>query len=498
MVSSLNHPDPKHPFNLPTWRKLLMLATVSLTAFAANEMAAAHLTAFHQVSLTFDRTITAVANTIGISILGLGTGPLLWNAIAESLGRRPAYLVAWTLYLPCVVWLSVATSYNSFAAARFFAGFCSSVSQTVPASIISETFLPEHRGTAVAAWTVLLIIGPVCAPIIGAGFLTVTTWRWVYYFDLILAGVLWIMIVLFVPETHYIVNPHAVTLRSHNDSSSAHDHKDKDLSDVVEGTSTPPMHSSDIESSSHATFGHVGVAWYPWKEPGRFLAEIVAPLKMAMYLPVILPSILYAVIFMWSVGFTVVSPQVFPRPPWNFTNVAVGASFIAAAVGALFGKFAGGWVADATVTWFVKRNGGDGKRVPEYRLWSMLPHIFIFPLGLLLYGIGYARGMSWPTEVIGGFGLYYVSNSAAGGILQTYIIESYITKAVHGIALFNFVKCCMAFSAPFFIPEWAFEDFTKSYVVQAIVTAALTIAVVAFLILFGGRLRKAQKMVSAS
>lgn len=39
-----HHPDPKHPSNLPTWRKLLMLATMSLTAFAANEMAAAHLT----------------------------------------------------------------------------------------------------------------------------------------------------------------------------------------------------------------------------------------------------------------------------------------------------------------------------------------------------------------------------------------------------------------------------------------------------------------------
>lgn len=47
----LNHPDPNHPYNLPTWRKLLMLATVSLTAFAANEMAAAHLTVRDALSL---------------------------------------------------------------------------------------------------------------------------------------------------------------------------------------------------------------------------------------------------------------------------------------------------------------------------------------------------------------------------------------------------------------------------------------------------------------
>lgn len=458
---------------------------------------------------SLDRSIAAVANAIGISILGLGTGPLLWNAVAESLGRRTAYLIAWTLYIPCTVWLSVATSYNSFAAARYLAGFCGAVSQTVPASMISETFSPEHRGTAVAAWTVLLILGPVCAPVIGAGFLTVTTWRWVYYFDIILAGVLWVMIVLFCPETHYIVDGQATQAVPRSAvATSEHADTEKDLGSADEAKVASPARSNsphghnDANSIESGVHGRVGIAWYPWKEPVRFLGEMIAPLKMAMYLPVILPSILYGVIFMWSVGFTVVSPQVFPRPPWEFSNVAVGASFLAAAVGALIGKFAGGWVGDSTVSYFVRRNSsktaalGHGGRVPEYRLWAMAPHILIMPLGLLLYGIGYAKGMSWPTEVIGGFGLYYVSNAAAGGILQTYIIESYITKAVHGIALFNLVKCCLAFSAPFFIPEWAFEGFTKAYVVQAVVTAALTIIVTGVLILFGGKIRRAQKMES--
>ncbi|CBQ68484.1 related to multidrug resistant protein [Sporisorium reilianum SRZ2] len=501
----LIHPDPAHPYNLPTWRKLLMLATVSLTAFAANEMAAAHLTAFHPVAVTFDKTITAIANTIGIGILGLGTGPLLWNAFSESIGRRPAYIIAWTLYIPCTVWLSRAGSYNSFAAARFFAGFCASVSQTVPASLISETFQPEHRGAAVAAWTVLLIAGPVTAPVIGAGILTRTTnWRWVYYLTLILAGVLWVCILLFVPETRYNTNAAATitaTTTAHNATSTLDESEKKDSHSIEHGTSTPPLtNAGSLENGAHS-HGRVGAAWYPWKEPVRFLNEIIAPLKMAIYLPLILPSILYAVIFMWSVGFTVVSPQVFPRPPWHFTNVQVGLAFIAAAVGALIGKFAGGYVSDWTVDFFVRRNSSssnEGKRVPEYRLWALLPHTVLITVGLLLYGIGYNNKLGWPVEVIGGIGVYYVANSAAGGILQTYIIESYITQAVHGIALFNFVKCVLAFSAPFFVPEWAFEGFTKAYVVQAVVTAALTLATLVVLLAFGAKLRRAQRMVSTA
>lgn len=315
---------------------------------------------------------------------------------------------------------------------------------------------------------------------------------------MILAGALWVCILLFVPETLYTPNRSAPTA-AHDAPSRNDDLEKKDSHSIEHGTATPPLSGSAgaLESGSH---GRIGAAWYPWKEPARFVGEIVAPLKMAMYLPVILPSIVYAVIFMWSVGFTVVSPQVFPRPPWHFTNVQVGLSFLAAAVGALIGKFAGGFVSDSTVNFFVRRNSGsiDGPRVPEYRLWALLPQVPLLVIGLLLYGIGYQKKLDWPVEVIGGIGVYYVANSAAGGILQTYIIETYFTKAVHGIALFNFVKCCLAFSAPFFVPEWSFEGFTKAYVVQAAVTAAVTLAMLVVLIAFGARIRKAQKMVSTA
>ncbi|CDW99245.1 hypothetical protein [Sporisorium scitamineum] len=147
---------------------------------------------------------------------------------------------------------------------------------------------------------------------------------------------------------------------------------------------------------------------------------------------------------MWAVGFTIISPQTLPGPPWHFTNVQVGLSFIAAAVGALIGLFAGAY--------------------------ALLPHTVLLSIGLVLYGIGYSNKMKWSVGVIGGIGIYYVCVAAAGAILQTYIIESFVTKAVHGIALFNF----------------------------AIVTAVLTPVTLAILLVFGAKLRHAQKMVSTA
>jgi MFS family permease len=50
------------------------------------------------------------------------------------------------LTIPCVGWLSVATSYNSFAAARILAGVAASVAQTVPAMVIADMFKKSERG----------------------------------------------------------------------------------------------------------------------------------------------------------------------------------------------------------------------------------------------------------------------------------------------------------------------------------------------------------------
>lgn len=130
------------------------------------------------MSLYFDRSITAVANTVGISILGLGVGALLWNPLAASIGRRPTYIIAWTLVIPFTFWMAFSPAYNSFAAARFFAGFAGSVTQVLPVASITELYKPEWRGTAIAFWSLFLILGPPTAPLVAAAVTLNHKWQY--------------------------------------------------------------------------------------------------------------------------------------------------------------------------------------------------------------------------------------------------------------------------------------------------------------------------------
>lgn len=155
------HYPPNHPHNLSSWRKFGILVTLCFSGFLANYGASAHLTAFGPMAAYFDRPVGDIANTIGYgqvsdahcdpisqkadlydpsiyrlartrSLLGIAVGPVLWNPLSQTIGRRYTYLIGSLLYLPCIVWCAESKSYVSFAVARVFAGLCSAFSQTVP------------------------------------------------------------------------------------------------------------------------------------------------------------------------------------------------------------------------------------------------------------------------------------------------------------------------------------------------------------------------------
>lgn len=115
---------------------------------------------FEPIAEEFGVSITAVANSIGIGILGLGLGALLWSPLASSIGRRPVYLLVWTLSIPLNFWIAFAPNYANFAAGRFFSCFCGSATQILPVASIAELYKPEWRGTAISFWSLLLIMGP--------------------------------------------------------------------------------------------------------------------------------------------------------------------------------------------------------------------------------------------------------------------------------------------------------------------------------------------------
>jgi len=482
---------PNHPINaFSKWKKLGILITLSFSGFLANYSAAAFQVAFVPMAKYFGVPVPKIPQTIGYNLLGLAVGPLFWNPLSKTIGRRPTYLLGSILFIPCVIWMALSKTYISFCLARVFAGLTSSFSQTVPPSTIADIFVKNIRGHKMSMFGVAVIIAPVVAPFICGLVINSRPWQDLFWIVLGLAGLQLAMFFLLVPETLWIEDTapasheHAAT--EMQPVPADHDVKSKSFEDrhIEEGTSVPALHAG-------LPTGHCGPAWMPWQRPGEYFRIFMSPILMLHYFTISIPSIYYGSIFAWSVGITIVLPQKFEEPPYSFSSIALGSSFLAFGLGGILGKWSGGIVGDKVVSYLERRRG---HRQPEYRLYALFP---IFPfmfVGLLMVGLTVDKQLHWMVLLVGG-GLYFYCLSAATGVLQTYVLEGFISRSMDTQAVFVFWKAIWGFAIAFFVYEWGMESsFLTEYAIQGALAAGVGGLLCALLIWKGHEIRRWQGM----
>lgn len=143
-------------------------------------------------------------SVLGLSlfVLGISFGPMLLGPLSEFYGRRPIYLVSWSLYVIWIIPQAVSQNIETTLVTRFLDGFAGSAFLAVSGGTVGDLFTKEHLQAPMALFTISPFVGPSAGPIIGGFINFYTHWRWTYYVLLIWAVVLLVAIVFFVPETY--------------------------------------------------------------------------------------------------------------------------------------------------------------------------------------------------------------------------------------------------------------------------------------------------------
>ncbi|GAA6049562.1 hypothetical protein JCM3770_000849 [Rhodotorula araucariae] len=484
---------PNHPINaLSPLRKFLILATLSYSGFLANFSVAIIQCAFGPLGKAFGVSPGDIPHTIGYNLLGLAVGPLFWNPLSKTIGRRPVYLLGSFLFLPCVVWMALSGSYACFSAARVVAGLCSSFSQTVPPATVADIYVKEVRGSKMSMFATAVVIAPAIAPVFSGLIISSLQWHILFWLVLALGGLQLALFFFLVPETLWNEQPAA-------DAATVPCAPMEKVASSMSSTADPSKPAFDAEHvemssipvSSTLRVGHVGAAWMPWRRPAEFLRVFVSPILMARYLVVLLPSIYYGSIFAWSVGMTIVMPQKFEEAPYNFKTIPLGCAFLAFGIGGLLGKWSGGIVGDKTVNYLQRRQGA---RQPEQRLWALLPILPFMVVGCAIVGVTIERELHWIAYLMGG-GLFFFCLSAATGILQTYVLESYLPRSMDTQAVFVFFKSIWGFVIPQFVTSWGEErGYLEEYIIQGVLAAGVGALLCVGLIVKGHSIRRWQGM----
>lgn len=140
----------------------------------------------------------------GLYLLGFAAGSLVSGPLSEILGRNLIYTGSLTLFMIFIMASSLAPNIGALLAFRFLAGIFGCPPLTCAGGTIADLWNPLEKTIYFPVYAVLSFGGPVLGPVIASyiGQTGVLSFRWTGWIILIMSGVIFILIILFQPETY--------------------------------------------------------------------------------------------------------------------------------------------------------------------------------------------------------------------------------------------------------------------------------------------------------
>ncbi|KAL8772927.1 MAG: hypothetical protein Q9209_001947 [Squamulea sp. 1 TL-2023] len=110
------------PLNWPALRRDVALLSLGFYCMLGGGMTPVLAAGFYNVAETYNVSVSQVALTTGLYMMGLGLGCVVTSPTAILLGKRPVYLVCIILFLLSSIWCAVSPNYASLVVARIFMG----------------------------------------------------------------------------------------------------------------------------------------------------------------------------------------------------------------------------------------------------------------------------------------------------------------------------------------------------------------------------------------
>ena len=99
---------------------------------------------------SFASSISKVAYFYTTTALLQGMTNLVWMPLVIKYGRRPVYVVSFSIYTASAIWAGVAKSYGSELAARIVMGIGAGTGECLGPLTISDIFFLHERGAMMA------------------------------------------------------------------------------------------------------------------------------------------------------------------------------------------------------------------------------------------------------------------------------------------------------------------------------------------------------------
>jgi DHA2 family multidrug resistance protein len=125
--------------------------------------------------------------------------------LANVVGRKRYYMISVALFTLASFACGIAPNLSLLILARIIQGAAGGGLAAVEQSMLVDTFPPEERGLAFAAYGLVVIVGPIVGPILGGVITDNASWRWCFLINVPVGALSLFLVNIFVDEPEILI-----------------------------------------------------------------------------------------------------------------------------------------------------------------------------------------------------------------------------------------------------------------------------------------------------
>ncbi|CAK7207208.1 hypothetical protein SEUCBS139899_010017 [Sporothrix eucalyptigena] len=468
-------PDPRDPLNMPLYRKLILLGVVALFSSIGLSMVSGLgglLGIFIPGYVAEGKTVADITNLMTYPSLFMGIGNLVGMPLALAVGRRPVYLGSCIVMVVASVLCATQKNYEWHLAARMVLGLAAGQSEALCPLMVQETFFLHERAkyqmifSAVGniLTTVLVLLASYIAARINAS-------GW-YGLGAGLSGLVFILSVLFVPETKYdrpLAAYQGQTSRVGAFAGQTAENGDY-LVRRITTTDVRELDTVNFKPRTWASDLRVFVYKPDWAEGTRTIYRMLT----VMFFPDILWGFLLNGLTLGvNVAIGTTYGTILEDAPYSWAAQNVSFANAGQIIVSFLSLFILGWGSDWIVKYFARRNGGVHQ--PQYRLVPLIFPAIVGVLASILYGqaASHPEHIHW-FAIVFAVNAYYFAFLGANQSAIVYALDAYPTRSGPVLVVICAYRGILSFGTSYAVtPFINLRGYDGAFTIYGIITGAL-------------------------
>ncbi|CAL3964049.1 unnamed protein product [Diplocarpon coronariae] len=183
------------------WKKRYIVIMVTWAAFLSPTSANIYFPALNPLQKELGVSTTLINLTLTSYMIFQGLAPTVFGDLADMAGRRPAYILAFTIYIGANIGLALQDTYAALFVLRCLQSTGSSGAIALGFGVVADVSSSAERGKYMGIVGAGTMMGPAIGPVIGGILAQFLGWQSIFWFLVITATCFLVPFILTVPET---------------------------------------------------------------------------------------------------------------------------------------------------------------------------------------------------------------------------------------------------------------------------------------------------------